>query len=119
MGLAGYDGPFMSTHLGYSISEACAASGVRRTSLYNAIRCGQLRAVKCGSRTLILPDDLQRWLEGLRPIPIASGSAASVSVRGCGFAGRLASRLRALSRWPGARAVKTMNGDTPGAKCGE
>jgi hypothetical protein len=45
-------------------------------------------------------------------LPLRANKDAS-SKSGCGFAGRLASRLRALSRWPGARAVKTMNGDTP------
>jgi excisionase family DNA binding protein len=46
----------------YSIAEACAISGVRRTSLYKAIRLNKLRAVKAGRRTLILADDLSRWL---------------------------------------------------------
>jgi excisionase family DNA binding protein len=72
----------MKTQLAYTIAEACAAAGIGRTSLYKAIRSGELRAVKCGKRTLLLPGDLSRWLEGLAPIPAASGSAPSVNVRG-------------------------------------
>ena len=75
-------GPGMDSRLAYSIAEACAAAGIRRTTLYNLIRSGKLRAIKCGGRTLILPDDLRRWLEGLPPLPAASPSEPSVIVRG-------------------------------------
>jgi excisionase family DNA binding protein len=71
----------MQVRLAYTIAEACAVAGIRRTSLYRAIRSGKLRAIKCGGRTLVLPDDLRRWLEGLPPVSVASGSAPSVSVR--------------------------------------
>jgi excisionase family DNA binding protein len=51
--------------LAYSILEACEAARIGRTNLYEAIRSGELRAVKHGKRTLILADDLRRWLESL------------------------------------------------------
>jgi excisionase family DNA binding protein len=49
--------------IAYSIAEACAAARAGRTALYEAIRSGQLRAVKRNRKTLILVDDLRRWLE--------------------------------------------------------
>jgi excisionase family DNA binding protein len=49
----------------YSIGEACAAARAGRTAVYQAIRAGQLTARKRGRRTIILNDDLRRWLEGL------------------------------------------------------
>jgi excisionase family DNA binding protein len=55
----------MSSPLAYSVLEACEAARVGRTSLYEAIRAGELRAVKHAKRTLILGDDLRRWLESL------------------------------------------------------
>ena len=49
----------------YCISEACALSSTRRSALYEAIRRAELRAEKRGRRTLILADDLAKWLEAL------------------------------------------------------
>jgi excisionase family DNA binding protein len=51
--------------LAYNISEACQVARTGRTAVYEAIRTGQLRAVKRGRRTLILSIDLRRWLEDL------------------------------------------------------
>ena len=50
------------------ISEACAASRCSRTVLYDAIKRGELRALKRGKSTLILENDLRRWLDSLPPI---------------------------------------------------
>jgi excisionase family DNA binding protein len=54
-----------TTPLAYSIPEACALTGVGRTTIYKAIRAGRLRARKLGTRTLILDEDLRRCLETL------------------------------------------------------
>ena len=52
--------------LAFNISEAGQAANTGRTAIYEAIRSGELRAVKRGRRTLlILADDLCRWLENL------------------------------------------------------
>lgn len=51
--------------LALKISEACAASRIGRTSVYDAIKRGDLRAKKRGKSTLILESDLRRWLESL------------------------------------------------------
>lgn len=56
------------TQLAYTIAEACAAARVGRTVLYELIRDGQLPARKCGRRTVVLADDLRRWIEGLPAI---------------------------------------------------
>jgi excisionase family DNA binding protein len=54
------DGP-----LAFSVAEACAAARIGRTSLYEAIRKGELRALKRGRRTIVLANDLRRYLESL------------------------------------------------------
>jgi excisionase family DNA binding protein len=60
----------------YTIAEACAVAGIRRTTLYKEIRSGDLRAVKIGGRTVILVNDLRRWLDcrpAITPQPPQSG----------------------------------------------
>ena len=59
-----------SITLAHSISEACSIARTGRTSLYEAIRTGALRAVKRGRRTLILDDDLRRWVQSLPPVVV-------------------------------------------------
>jgi excisionase family DNA binding protein len=51
--------------LTYSVADAAKASGIGRTVLYEEIKAGRLQARKLGRRTLILAEDLQRWLAAL------------------------------------------------------
>lgn len=50
--------------IGYSIREACQASSLGRTSIYNHIAAGRLRVVRVGGRTIIPVDALRTLLEG-------------------------------------------------------
>jgi excisionase family DNA binding protein len=58
--------------LAHSVLEACAIARSGRTTLYQAIRSGALRAVKRGRRTLILDDDLRRWVQSLPSVTAKS-----------------------------------------------
>jgi excisionase family DNA binding protein len=63
----------MSSALAYSIEEACAITSTGRTALYDAIKKGQLRAIKRGRRTLVLADDLRAWIDRLPIKEVKSG----------------------------------------------
>jgi excisionase family DNA binding protein len=52
-----------SARLAYTIKEACEKSGVSRSTLYQTIGNKQLRAVKCGRKTLILANDFLTWVQ--------------------------------------------------------
>ena len=48
--------------IAHSIDDVCAASKLGRTTIYGAIRDGELPIVKIGKRSLVLDDDLRAWL---------------------------------------------------------
>jgi excisionase family DNA binding protein len=49
--------------LAYPLKEVRKLIGVSHATLYRAIKIGELRAMKCGHRTLILAKDLQAWID--------------------------------------------------------
>ncbi len=55
----------MKVKLAYTIEETVEAGAGSRTKVYEAINAGTLKARKRGKRTIILHDDLQRFLESL------------------------------------------------------
>ena len=54
-----------TTPLAYSIFESCEVSSVGRTTLYAAIKRGDLKTHKVGRRTLITSKELLAWLDSL------------------------------------------------------
>lgn len=60
-----------------TVAEACAAARIGRTTLYEAIKRGDLVAAKYGRKTLIRVDDLRSWLARLPTIgPNATATGA-------------------------------------------
>ncbi len=57
--------PELTPKIGLSIDEACHASGIGRTKLYEALSNGKLIAKKAGRRTIIRPEDLEAYVASL------------------------------------------------------
>jgi excisionase family DNA binding protein len=47
----------------YPIKEVGTLTGISRTMIYHAIKIKELRAVKCGHKTMIRAQDLQAWID--------------------------------------------------------
>jgi excisionase family DNA binding protein len=54
-----------SARLALSVAEAAQQANVCRDKIYAAIRSGELEAKKAGRRTLVMADDLRRYLDAL------------------------------------------------------
>jgi Helix-turn-helix domain len=53
----------MSESIVYGIPKACELANTCRSKIYAAIKSGDLVAKKHGRRTVILDDDLRRWIK--------------------------------------------------------
>ncbi len=62
--------------LAIGVSEACTAVGCSRAKLYREVRAGRLRARKLGRRTIVLSEDLERWLRALPALATSGREAA-------------------------------------------
>jgi excisionase family DNA binding protein len=58
--------------LAVSIVDAARAAGVGRSTIYENINSGALKARKAGRRTLILRADLQAWLDSFPAVKTAA-----------------------------------------------
>ncbi len=56
-----------ATKFAFSITEVVQLTGLCRTSIYEALKRGELLAHKRGTRTLILRKDLDHWLASWEP----------------------------------------------------
>ena len=68
--------------LALSIAETCKMTGLGRSSIYEAIAQGKLRAKKSGARTIILPIDLSEFLAALPAANFSRHRPSAVSDQG-------------------------------------
>jgi excisionase family DNA binding protein len=57
----------LSVKLSYTIPEVCLATGLGRTSIYEAIAAGSLRSIRACGRRLVRKADLEAWLDSFEP----------------------------------------------------
>lgn len=59
-----------------TVKEFCARYRIGTTKFYEEIKSGRLRAVKCGTRTLILNRDSKSWENTLSAVNPPQSSSA-------------------------------------------
>jgi excisionase family DNA binding protein len=55
-----------------TVKEFCASYRLGHTLAYEMIKRGELRAVKCGTRTLLLNKDIKAWESSLSRFPASA-----------------------------------------------
>lgn len=63
---------------GYRVRDVARATGIPVSSLYEAIRAGQLRSVRYGAKgaaLVILEADLRAFLQRSQPVPTGDGTS--------------------------------------------
>jgi excisionase family DNA binding protein len=55
-----------------TVREFCARYRLGHTLAYEMIKRGELRAVKCGTRTLLLNKDIRTWEASLSRLPASA-----------------------------------------------
>lgn len=58
-----------SLKISFTVAEAMAATGLGKTTLYEEIGNGRLRAKKRGATTLIRGEDLRHYIDSLPDFP--------------------------------------------------
>lgn len=58
--------------MAYPIAEAAKVAGIGRTTMWEAIRTGRLKARKNGAKTIILAEDLAAYLRSLPEVQAAA-----------------------------------------------
>jgi excisionase family DNA binding protein len=53
--------------LSYTVSEVCLATGLGRTSIYEAMARGSLKSIRACGRRLVRKADLEAWLGSFEP----------------------------------------------------
>lgn len=55
-----------------TVAQFCERYGLGHSKVYMMINAGELRAVKCGSRTLLLARDVRAWERSLERVQPAA-----------------------------------------------
>ena len=67
----------MSEKMAYSIIDACEIGAASKSSIYRAVKNGDLVLRKRGKRSLILAEDLRHWLASLPSLNAKKASTAN------------------------------------------
>jgi excisionase family DNA binding protein len=58
------------TKSAFSVREAAEEIGICKTKIYQEMGDGRIRARKSGRRTIILANEIERYLNSLPPVPM-------------------------------------------------
>jgi excisionase family DNA binding protein len=65
----------LSRREAFAVSEFCERYGIGRDTFYQEVRRGRLRAVKLGSKTIVLRTDAEAWVATMPPLELSATAA--------------------------------------------
>lgn len=54
------------TRLAYSVRQFCSDVGIGRSKFYQLVSAGEIKTVKCGTKTLVTAIEAQRFVASLK-----------------------------------------------------
>jgi excisionase family DNA binding protein len=66
----------VSSKKAFAVREFCDQYGICRDTFYSEVKCGRLRALKVGKRTLVLKSDAEVWAASLPELRTVGGQQA-------------------------------------------
>ncbi len=58
-----YSQPYENARVNWRVDDFCRAHGIGRSKFYEEVKCGEIKIIKIGKRTLVPDSEARAWME--------------------------------------------------------